>query len=238
MTGPQLDPLFDGEIDLGGYVLDSKCIAWMFDKSTDADVIMAIMRFIPEVVWYQEIKTTPMKRLHDMVLDCFDNSSGHPVVFTKLKTKAYLSAKALLHLAIQRKCARSPSDEAVFNSISDRHKIMGSEDFRGDSDLESTLGIIDRIFGRDHYTSIPWQKFSFTAPHHTWMARILLYRAWYATNNGDPLPDDVKDFVLHSLRSELPPPVTIVRDCLFIVGLILGIGIESHVDDPLATDMR
>jgi len=37
-------PLFNKETDWDGYVLDSNCIAWMFEMSMDTDVIMAIMR--------------------------------------------------------------------------------------------------------------------------------------------------------------------------------------------------
>ena len=42
--------LFNKHVDWVGYVLDSHCIAWMFKMSMDADVIIAIPRFIPEIV--------------------------------------------------------------------------------------------------------------------------------------------------------------------------------------------
>ena len=72
MAGPdQPTLLFNKEADWHGYVLDSNCIAWMFEMSMDSDVIMAIMRFIPEVVWYAGIRTTPLERLYDTVLECF-----------------------------------------------------------------------------------------------------------------------------------------------------------------------
>ena len=228
--------LFDKDIDLDGYVLDSNCIAWMFEKSTDADVIMAIMRFIPEVVWHADIRTTPLQSLYDTVLDCCDQSSGYPVVISKLRNKAYLSAKAFLHLVIQRKCIGDGSDEPAFKSISSRHVMLGSKDYEGDSDLEATLDIIDRIFGNGSPKRMDRQTSTFTVPHHAWMGHILLYRAWDALREGGPLPDDIKDFVLHSLRSELSPPVVVVADCLFIVGL--GLGISLHIDDLLIVDKR
>jgi len=233
-TSEQPPPLFNKETDWSGYVLDSNCIAWMFEMSMDADVIMAIMRFIPEVVWHASIRATPLERLYDTVLECFDRSSGRPVVIPKLRNKAYLSAKALLHLAIQRKCIGDESDKAVFKSISSRHPIMGSRHYEGDSDLEATLGIIDRIFG--DFEPMYWQNFSFTIPHHAWMGHILLYRAWDVLRKAEPLPDDIKDFILHSLRLEPPPPATIVADCLLIVGLVLGI--KLHLDDLLVVDKR
>jgi hypothetical protein len=226
-------PLFNEETDWDGYMLDSNCIAWMFEMSLDADVIMAIMKFIPDVVWHAGIRTTPLERLYGMVVECFDFSNGRPVVIPKLRKKAYLSAKALLHLAIQRKCIGNESDVAIFTSISRLHPVMGSE-HQGDSDLESTLGIIDRVFG--NFDRMDWQNFSFTVPHHTWMAHILLYRAWDVLGKGEPLPDDIKGFVLHSLRLDPPPPAPIVADCLFIIGLVLGIGF--HIDDLLVRDKR
>ena len=158
------------------------------------------------------------------------------MVIPKLRDKAYLGAKALLHLAIQRKCIGGESDNAVSESISNRHLTMEFKHYKEDSDLESTLGIVDRVFGISVSEPMRWNKFSFTVPHHAWMGHILLYRAWDAITVGQPLPDDTKEFVLHSLQSESPPPAPIVADCLFIVGLVLGI--ELRIDDLLVVDKR
>ena len=113
-----------------GCVSDSNCIAWMFDKSTDENDALDIIKFIPEVVWHPGIPTTPLERLYDTVLECFDFSSGSPVVFPKLKNKAYLSAKALFHLAVQRKCINDESNTAVLQSIAGRHRPIGSRTTR------------------------------------------------------------------------------------------------------------
>ena len=235
--------LFEEDIDFDEYVLDSKCIARMFQMSIDADVSMAIMKFIPEIVWYAGIRTAPLEKLYDTVLECFDQSSGHPVVIPKFREKAYLSAKALVHLAIQRKCIGNESDKAVFESISNRHLLMGSEHYEKQPDLESTLGIVDRVFvpeptPPDYKQPGPmrWENFSFNDEHRAWMAHILLYRAWDAITKRQPLPDDTKEFVLHSLRLEPPPPTAVVADCLFMVGLVLGI--ELCIDDLWVVDKR
>jgi len=228
----QPNPLFNKEADMDDLVLDSKCITWMFDTSMDADATMAIMRFIPEVVWHAGIRTTPLERIYDTVLERFDRSSGRPILIPKLREVTYLSAKALLHLAIQRQCIGNETDKAVFKSISDRHLIMWSGHYEGDSDLEVTLGIIDRVFGDSE--PMHWQNFTFTIPHHIWMGHILLYRAWDILGKGVPLPDYIREFVLHSLRLEPPPPATVVADCLFIVGLVLGI--KLHIADLFVAD--
>ena len=227
---------FGQETDWDGCVLDSNCIAWMFDKSMDEDVVLDIMKFIPEVVWHPGILTTPLERLYDTVLECFDVSSGSPVVVSKLRSKAYLSAKALLHLAVQRKCIDNEFNTAVLQSIAGRHRPIGSRTYEGDSDLESTLGMIDRVFMDSAFNPMRWEQFSFTASHHAWMGQIFLCRAWYSLEIDETLPDDVREFVLYSLRLDPAPPVSVTTDCLLIISLLLGI--MSQIDDPQATDKR
>ena len=228
-------PLFNKDTDWGGYVLDSNCIAWMFEMSRDMDAIMAILRFIPEVVWHAGIRTTPLERLYDTLVECIDRSSGHPKVIPRLKDKAYLAAKALLHLAIQRKCIGNEYDACAFESISMRHLLMGPQSYEGDSDLTSTLGIIDCVFGG--FAPMDWQHFSFTPTHHAWIGHILLYRAWDILGQcRQSLPNDIKQFILHSFRSEPPPPTPVISDCLFVISLILEIPL--HVDDLAIADKR
>ena len=111
---------------------------------------------------------------------------------------------------------------------------MGSEHYEGESDLESTLRIVDRVFG--DFEPMYWKNFAFTIPHHAWMGHFLLYRAWDVLRKGEPLPDDIKEFVLYSLRLEPPPPTPNVADCLLIIGLVLGI--KLHIVDLLAVDKR
>lgn len=133
------------------------------------------------------------------------------MVIPRLRNEAYFCAKALLHLIIQRQCIGDGSDQALFNSISNRHQIIGSDNFEGDSDLESTLNIIDCVF--DKFRLIYWSNSSPTITHLAWMNHILLYRAWDAHRKGHPLPDDVTQFVLQTLRLDPPPRAPIVMDC-------------------------
>ena len=227
---------FGKETDWDGCVLDSNCIAWMFDKSTDENVALDIVKFIPEVVWHPGIPTTPLERLYDAVLECFDFSSGSPVVVSKLRSKAYLSAKAFLHLAVQRKCINDESNTAVLQSIAGRHRPIGSRTYEGDSDLESTLGMIDRVFIGSALKPMRWDQFCLTGSHHVWMGHVVFYHAWYILGRGGTLPDDVRGFVLYSLRLDPPPPVPVITDCLLIIRLILGI--MSRIDDQQAIDKK
>ena len=125
----------------------------------------------------------------------------------------------------------------VFESISNQHSIMGSSHYEGGSDLESTLGIIDRIFSDlDDSEPMPWHKFSFSVPHHAWMGHILLHCAWDALRKDLPLPGYTREFVHHSLQLVPPPPAPIIADCLFIIGLVLDIRLCT--DDLFVVDKR
>ena len=229
----QSPPLFNKAV-WDGHVLDSASIVRLFGISTDADVILAITKFIPEIVWHAGVRTAPLEKLYDTVLECFDRSSGHLMVIPKLRNEAYLGAKALLHLTIQRQCIGDGSDQALFKSISDRHQSVGSGCYEGDSDLESTLIVIDYIL-LNPQRRISWPGFSPSTTHMAWMSHILLYRAWDANRKSTRLPDDVRQFVFHTLQLDPPPPTPVVTDCLLIIGLVLGIT-KMRIDDLLVTD--
>ena len=203
-------------------MLDSKCVAWMFKMSMDPDVIPDIMKFIPKIVWHSGIRTTPLEKHYDTFLERVHYSPGSPVVTSKFKNEAYLSAEALVHLGIQRKCMGNQSDTTAFASISSWHAIIGSGRYEWDSDLEHILGMVNRVFGAGDPTPIRWDKFSCTDPHHTSMAHILPYRTRSTLKHG-PLPDDISQFLRHSLRRVSLPPPLIILGCPLIVGLVLGI---------------
>jgi hypothetical protein len=234
-TSPHQWPLhFNKGTDWDDYVLDSNCVTWMFEMPMDTDITMVVARVIPEIVWHPDTRASLLERLYDAVLECFDRSSGYPILRPAFRDKAYLCAKALLHMSIQRKCIGNESENAVFGSISRRRRMMGLPQCGGDQDLESTLRMIDRVFG--HFAPMRWQGFPLTIPHHAWMSHILLCYAWDVMRKGDPLPDDIREFTLFSLRMDPPPPTPILADCLLIVGLILGIYV--HPDDLLVVDKR
>ena len=230
-------PTFNLETDWDGwdgYVVDSNCIAWMLGMPMDADITASIAGLIPEIVWHADYRTIPLERLYDTVLKCFDHLSGRPVLKPTLKDHAYLSAKALVHMGILHKSIGNGSGNPEFKSIMDRHRAMGFGHYKGDSDLESALGFIDRVFGT--FGPINWQNFSLTIPHRAWVAHILLYRAWDLLGKGKPVPHYIKEFVRLSLQLGPAAPAPMRADCLFIIVLVLGIGL--HPQDLPVIDKR
>ena len=118
-------PTFDKDTGRDVHVLDSDRIAWMSEMSMETDVATAIAGFIPEIVWHADTRAVPLEMLYDMVLKCFDRSSGRPILKPGLRDRAYLSAKALVHVGIRHRCAGDASQNVAFNSIKN---VTGSWD--------------------------------------------------------------------------------------------------------------
>ena len=237
MACPSVHPfiLFDKDTDLGGYVLDTNCIAWMLKMSMDPDVILDIMKFIPEVVWHPDIRTIPLEKLYDTLLECFNQSSGRPVLIPKFRNKAYHSAKALLHIATQRKCINAKSDKPVFELISRKHQFIGLQHYNEDHDLESSFCMIDRIFKEGDFGPMRWQEFSLTDSHDSWMRHIIPYYGLYALRyRGDLLDDVWKLARIHIPQVRPPLPAAVTMGFLHLIGLLMGVA--PQIDGQQTTD--
>lgn len=145
MTIPQPSKLFNEGTDWDGYALDSNCIDWMFETPVETEVNIVIGWLIPEIVWHVGIRTTPLERP-------YDTFSGCPTVEPTLR------GKALLDIGTQRKCIGNESEKAVFGPISSGYRIVVCKRYEGDSDPESTLGIIGYIFG-GYESPMNWKNF-------------------------------------------------------------------------------
>ena len=226
-----IPPLFVQEKDFEGDRLDAKCINRLFEMSTDVDVILSNMDFIPEIIWHSGIQDVPRKRIYDTLIDCFDFSSTTPVVVPKSRDVAYLSAKAFVHIELQRRCI-TPYEEHKQESWRDlcaNHHPLSSANHRSDPDLQAVLFMVDMTLG--HETGFSWVESEMTPPHRAWMSHVFLYHAWHEGR----VPEVVLDFVEDSMSIE-PPSDTVIADCFFIIGLMVGV--PFHINDILMKDKR
>jgi hypothetical protein len=224
-------PLFIQEAGAEGDRLDARCITRMFVMSTDADVVTSIMDFIPEIIWHSGIKDVPLKRIYDTLMDCFDFSGPSPVVIPKLRDVAYLSARAFAHIELQRRCITQYEEHKrdSWKALCANHTLLSPTDYGPDSDLEAVLFMVDMALGYDD--GFPWEQLWMTPPHHAWMSHVFLYRAWH---EGE-VSEVVMDFVESSMSLK-PPSDIVITDCLFIIGLMIGV--PFHVSDITVRDKR
>ena len=218
------------EVDWKGFISDSLCIAWMFDRTFDSDKVTVILDFIPDVIWHSGICNVPIATVFQIFEKCFSYTDGNAALIPRLRDRAYASGRALVHLAIQRKCI----GEENADPLKEFRGTQRSYSWRSyDKDLDSILHFVDRLLGNNQ--PINWTGYKFTDSHQRWLSHILLYRAWDHLCYSPKLPDDVEAFVTLALSTEDMHPA-VVADCLFIISLVIGLPL--HVDDLAATDKR
>ena len=224
------------ETEREGYETDSQCVSWMFARNIDSDVSNSILGFIPEIVWHSGIQDTPLIQVYDVLLQCFSPSTeeSKPVLIPHMRDKASDAAKAFVHLFIQRQCI-GDEDQELIDQLKKKSKTpLSWRRYGSDQDLESTLGLVDKLL--EHDVSIPWTKLVLSFDHHSWLSHILLYRAWDTTRDTGKLTSDVTGFVEYTMALDPPAASSIETDCLLMIGLLVGMPI--HTDDLLVSDKR
>lgn len=222
-------PRFIQEIGAEGDRLDARCITRLLDLSIDADVVTSVMDFIPEVVWHDGIKHVPLKRIYDILMECFDFSGSPPLVIPKLRDVAYRSAKAFVHIALQRRCITRYEEQKSesWDAVCANHTLLSNLNHSSDSNLKAVLYMVDLTLGYQY--PFLWSELSMTASHQAWMAHVFLYHAWHEGR----LSEVVIDFVEHSGSTESPSDI-VVADLLLIIGLMIDV--PFHVSDIIVRD--
>ena len=226
ITSPSssITPLFIQEKDLEGNELDARCIDRLFDMSTDVDVIISIVDFIPEILWHGGIKRVPLKRIYNILIDCFDFSGAHPVVVPKLRDIAYLSARAFVHVELQRRCITQleEQDRDSWTALCAGHHSLYSTDYDTDPDLATALYLVDMTLGHD--VGFSWKDPEITPPHCAWMSHVFVYRTWHEGQVSEVVIDFIKDLFQYGEPSDV-----VITDCFIIIGLMIGV--NFHVND-------
>lgn len=233
-------PLFTkGDLDWQGFILDSRLLDWMSGNSTDTEIIIAVLRFIPEIIWHSGVEKLPsLNELYEFILSSFDFTKQPRVLIRSFKDRALAAARALVHLKIQRKCLTGKDiTRGKDNKKPDQNLRLASQTTvipAEEGDLESVLGVLDYVEGRTD--SVRWGSYKLSSAHHRWLAHILLYRCWDQIRNGLQIDEVLSSFIKYSFDPERDASSSIVTDCLFMVSLQLGL--PMHQDDLYISDKR
>jgi len=240
LADPTPTPLFTkGDLDWEGFVLDSRLLDWMSSISTDTEIVIAVLRFIPEIIWHSGVENLPsINELYEFILSSFDFTKKPRVLIQSFKDRALAATRALVHLKVQRKCLtgegipRGKDDKNSYQGarLSSQATVIPAEE----GDLESALGVLDYIEGRAD--SVRWESYKLTSAHHQWLGHILLYRCCDETRNGSKIDEALSSFIKYSFGPERDPSWSVVTDCLFMVYLQLGL--PMHQDDLYIFDKR
>jgi hypothetical protein len=231
--GPTPSMVHSDTGDDGGETMvasDFNCISTMFRLASTPDAIIAVTGFIPELNWTSKVPVVPLLQVCQSLRASFQLEDGRPHVRRGMKDQAYASAKALVHLRVQRRCADILDDASAITP-----KLRPILQYRSDKDgdLTSTLLLIATIFKADFEDDreISWGEFALSTPHYCWLSHVLRCRAWDIVRTGRILPADIHEFVRYSLAKNPLPPVQVIADCLLILDMIVGD--VPNLDDKL-----
>jgi len=198
---------------------DFNCISTMFRLASTSDAITAVTAFIPEIDWLSsKVPVVPLPQVYESLSGAFEfPKGGKAKPRPGMRDQAYTSAKALVHLRVQRSCAGMIDN---VDSIEPQLLPVSQYSSTEDGDLISTLHLIDTIFCGDRI--VPWEEFTLSSRHHCWLSYILRCRAWYTLRMGEDLPTDVRGFVRYSLSRDPLPSDQIIADCLLILDMTIG----------------
>ena len=233
-------PLFTkGDLDWEEFILDSQLLEWMSSISTDTEIVIVALRFIPEIIWHCGVGNLPsINDLYEFILSSFDFTKKPRVLIQSFKDRALAATKALVHLKIQRKCltgedilrGKDNTRSGQSPSLATQVTTIPAEE----GDLESALGVLDYIEGRAG--SVRWESYKLSSAHHQWLAHILLYRCQDEIRNGLMIDEVLLTFIKYSFDPKCDASWSVVTDCLFMVYLQLGL--PMHQDDLYILDKR
>jgi hypothetical protein len=195
-------PLFTkGDLDWEGFVLDSRLLEWMSNISTDTEIVIAVLRFIPEIIWHCGVENLPsINDLYEFIQSSFDFTKKPRVLIQSFKDRALAATRALVHIKNQRKCltgedvsrGKDNTRSGQGPSLTSQATTIPAEE----GDLESALGVLDYIEGRAD--SVRWESYKLSSAHHQWLAHILLYRCWDEIRSGLMIDEVLLTFIKYS----------------------------------------
>lgn len=224
------EPLFMSVLRQEQSPLKAEIIKWMLDRSLDNETTSVVLRAILRMAWRSGNHSLILKRCYEILLQSFDIVDGQPTLIPRLRNLAYLSARAFCHIFIQSGSDAQGNDE-IMASLRERHLSLGYHD--NDSNLQSVLGLTDRLMGVD--SEIEWASFQLSAAHHLWVSDALLHHACnlVAAGKQEKVYDEVAAFVQDTFSLEPPAALSIDTNCVLMVGLLVDIPV--HPDDLLVS---
>ncbi|KAF9649334.1 hypothetical protein BDM02DRAFT_1867150 [Thelephora ganbajun] len=232
-TSTSVTTMVNPEDDESTQASDTNCISTMFRFAGAEDAIVAVTGFIPEVNWTSNVRRVPLLEVYDCLRRSFEFlKDGRVLVRPGMRAQAYGSARALLHLRVQRLCAGATDDARII--ASNIGSLLAYRP-REDHELESTLQVLDAVFNSEK--EIRWEEYVFSDTHYCWLSHVLRCRAWVTLHTRDTPTKEVLGFVQHSFSKEPFPPSRVIADCLLIVNTIIG-GLPELDDRMLIKDKR
>lgn len=212
----------------------------MEETSTDADVTLAVVRFLPDIERHAAKSNLSLARLYEALSACFD--SPDDLYNFELQKKASEAAKTFIQVYWQRRCVYNK--DAVSQELSLSTGIF-PECSPELPDLYSLLEMVREILPKDERITVRSMAIippGISFPQLSWILHILLYRIWDLRRDRLDFPDFIYEFLRNSfsLPAVIDAPHEVLEQFLsnYLLAVALTVGLPINPQDLLVNDKR
>ena len=227
-------------------VLDLQCISWMLRTSSDKAVHLSALKLLGVMTTLAEFNPTLISACFNALIGCVAVVGGKVVITQGSEGLAEAAAMCCLR-TLSRLAAVDPTLSVLKDARKRYTRTFPSETHFEGLPPDHSLGAIHDIF-HSSPPKIQWKAYRLLGDDQVTLAHTLVQLARKhvpdATQNtwGTLLrpkrrvkvPRWILRFALHHLSQGLPPPTSIIIDCLSIIAIDLG----CAVLDTVVTDER
>ena len=223
---------------------DVRCISWVLDSTTDADVIFSTVRFAADMIWYPEVVGSLSPHiLADHFLDCLldgqviPGKSGHAssigmalasVLSTHLSVEPGNQTLGNLCIRILDNVEWAHTSEPMFSLVTAVLRFVA---------CAPTPTAAWRAVGPELFRSMPRHL---PTTHQLWLSRIILQTIWRWSHAQDPtvvLNSFVVKSIIRSLRAGDGQTLAILKTNSFLT-MTISLGLRVDIRDLYAPNNK
>lgn len=194
--------------------VEAHAVRWIFDVSTDGDILTDAAKMVAEVEWPQESDITSVaNRLQSQLKACFDPTQQ---LLPIAEDRALACLKALCHcfLKIPIRDDNYKHHSAIYSAISKYRNIFLSD---------TAFLLISGIICKEGVTDIN----SISSSDRMWLAHLIPYCLHQGRCGKDSDWRDVVIMFTAACLRDPHSPSRLVVDCLISAGLLMGLLVDQ-----------
>lgn len=228
------------KMDLKTAVLDLRCISWMLRVSMDKAVHLSALKLLATMTTLVDFSPSLVSACFDVLIGCVVVDGDNVVVTQESEELAKVSAQCCLR-TLSHVAATDPTLNSIKRVRRRYTRAFPSWTSFDDLPADHSLRTVHNIL-HSSQPKVQWTNYKLLDNDEITLAHTLAERAnehaseetrsrWDVLIRGRgrvKVPRWVIRFALHRLSQDPLPPTSIVIDCLWIIAVDLGCGIDLY----------
>ena len=204
--------------------LDLRCTSWMIQASFDKEARTSALKYLQTLTRSPYFEPTTITGCFNVFISCINVSGRNVTIVQGSEELATLSATCFLRTLL----CHSASPAYAYRPAIEEVRWRYNQTFPHPPNFETlpvcyTMAIIHYRLVNRRRRKVSWRDCTSSSRDHPFVAQTLAELAKPQKRRGSPkVPRWILRFALHSLSQDLPPPTSVVADCLSIVATDLG----------------